>query len=190
MNGDTQTVQFKRKTIIVKKKLQYIFVLLVLASLLLGVVLVLTDLGLTLHRIQETSPALIEKLIVEITPFLPTIALKMIIYISIIFVVALVFSHRIAGPLYKIEISARRIGKGDLSYEVYYRKGDQLNSLRHAFNAMIKALKDIVIDDRKAAAEIATQLSEIALKTQDKELARKLNELSDKTSTITKRFKL
>jgi methyl-accepting chemotaxis protein len=53
-------------------------------------------------------------------------------------------SHRIAGPLFKLEQLLRLIGQGDLTVECHFRKNDELAGLGDALNEMNAALRDRV----------------------------------------------
>jgi len=56
----------------------------------------------------------------------------------------LFFSHRIAGPLYRLEKTAQAIGNGDLSAEVRLRRGDELQDFAHSMDGMAADLRALV----------------------------------------------
>ena len=58
-----------------------------------------------------------------------------------IFYVALVFSHRIAGPLPKIYQILRNIGNGQFDERLVLRKNDELKELADTINEMAAKLK-------------------------------------------------
>lgn len=60
----------------------------------------------------------------------------------IIFYGAVVFSHRIAGPLPKIYQALRDIGEGNFNIKVILRKNDELKDLADAINEMTSKLKE------------------------------------------------
>lgn len=53
----------------------------------------------------------------------------------------LIFSHKIAGPLYRFEKSVETIGAGNLNLRVRLRSQDQLQDLAHAMDEMAGDLK-------------------------------------------------
>lgn len=65
---------------------------------------------------------------------LPTILLTNLIATILIaistIVVTLFVSHKIAGPIFRLEKDIDVIAKGDLSFRVKFRKGDQLKEYR------------------------------------------------------------
>ncbi len=55
---------------------------------------------------------------------------------------ALRFSHRIAGPAYRLVQSMRRIQAGDISFRVSIRRGDHLTDVVAEFNRMLDWLNE------------------------------------------------
>ena len=68
-------------------------------------------------------------------------ALCLILITPFIFYVALVFSHRIAGPLPKIYQALRNIGNGQWDERLVLRKKDELRELADVINEMAAKLK-------------------------------------------------
>jgi len=56
-------------------------------------------------------------------------------------VVTLIMSHRIAGPIWRVEQTARAIGKGDLTCSIKLRKNDELQTLAGQMNLVTKNLR-------------------------------------------------
>lgn len=59
------------------------------------------------------------------------------------------FSHRIAGPIYRIEKHVKGIGEGELAHKVLLRSSDEIQDLAKAVNGMMAALADHVDDLKK-----------------------------------------
>ncbi len=55
--------------------------------------------------------------------------------------VGIMFSHRIAGPWYRMEVILREIAEGSLIKRVNLRKGDELQSLGEAINEVTDNLR-------------------------------------------------
>lgn len=53
---------------------------------------------------------------------------------------ALVLSHRIAGPAYRLQRSLHRVTAGDLDFRVALRRNDCFEDLSESFNEMIDAM--------------------------------------------------
>ena len=54
--------------------------------------------------------------------------------------ISVLFSHRIAGPLYRLEKNLDAIASGDLTVSTRFRGMDQLSSLADEMNAMVRSL--------------------------------------------------
>ena len=70
-----------------------------------------------------------------------TFALSLLASIPILFYGALLFSHRIAGPLPKIYKALDDIGKGQFDIVLSLRKNDELRDLADHINQMAASLK-------------------------------------------------
>ncbi len=81
---------------------------------------------------------------------LPTIILTLVsvfILVSVITVYTVIYiSHKIAGPLYKFEIIAAEIGKGNFKVHTKLRKKDELIPLQYAFEGMLKNLQGKIMN--------------------------------------------
>lgn len=53
----------------------------------------------------------------------------------------LLFSHKIAGPLYRLEKTAEAVGRGDLNLHVRLREGDELKRLAQSMDEMVQDLR-------------------------------------------------
>lgn len=53
------------------------------------------------------------------------------------------FTHKVAGPIYKMKMLLREAGKGKLSFKGRLRKGDELQDFFQAFQDMIEGLREL-----------------------------------------------
>lgn len=119
--------------------------------------------------------------------------------ISIVVLVAgisILFTHKIAGPIYKIEKTFRQImDEKDLSLRVFLRTGDELQELAEESNRLLDHLRNgLLIERQKSEAllaklehlehqltedpaqqEIVSQISDIRHRFEDHSLKFKLN---------------
>lgn len=58
--------------------------------------------------------------------------------------ISLLFSHRIAGPIFRMEKNLEEIASGDLTVNTRFRGSDQLRVLGEEMNAMVRALNHAV----------------------------------------------
>lgn len=87
--------------------------------------------------------------------------------VPILFLGAVVFSliltRRVAGPLYRLELSTEEWANGNLSWRIKFRKTDQLDDLADSANQAVQRIEDacVTIRDRNRSAQAAlVRLSE------------------------------
>jgi len=61
--------------------------------------------------------------------------------IFIIGIIVIIFSHRIAGPIYNIEQKLKKLADGEDAGSIKLRKGDEFQELAEAINKLIPMLK-------------------------------------------------
>jgi len=87
-----------------------------------------------------------------------SLAPKVVILAFIIFLGGIFLSHKIAGPIYRIERTAAAIREGDLTAIFHTRRGDDIKETTDALQEMVASLRTD-IDEIKAAS---INLDEIA----------------------------
>jgi signal transduction histidine kinase len=66
------------------------------------------------------------------------------------------FTHKVAGPVYKMKRLLRQVGKGSLRVEARLRRGDELQDFFDAFTQMVAGLREMEkrqLDDVDAAID-------------------------------------
>lgn len=147
-------IQFQRKTILIKKHLQYRYMALIFASVLLAFIIVGLDILWTVSKVVNEHP-MMQPLLEEMTGMMPLFGIKIVMYMVMVLIVSAVVSHRMAGPIFKFEKSCATVAEGDLTHRVFLRKGDQLTELQDQFNNMTGAVNEVVKEYEKFRAEAA-----------------------------------
>lgn len=182
--------RIKRHTLIIKKGLQAKFIFLVLTSVVLAICLIGWDLYYTFGRdiVRDLMDPGLYELFQETNKVL---AAKLVIYLAVVAIVTVFISHRLAGPVYRFERSARSVGAGDLTHRVHLRRGDELVDLQDEFNAMVESLQGRVAKDRHLAQRVSHQLEEI-LQAKDvpPQVLGRLRELKAEVDHLTQEFKI
>lgn len=137
----------RRRRYLVNKKLQLQFSLLLVIQagvpiILLGIVLYIVNKKylITLQRIIGEA-ALCDPSIQNILTFSMLAVVVLLITTTVLLTfIGIRFSHRIAGPLYKLEESMERLARGEKIDFIHFRKTDIVNSLSDKFNAIIARL--------------------------------------------------
>jgi len=69
----------------------------------------------------------------------PLITVVPIIFI-ILALIVIYISHRIAGPLNRLKQAMQKVGQGDFSSKLKFRKYDEIHDVADTFNAMVDEL--------------------------------------------------
>ncbi|MFH1613423.1 MAG: methyl-accepting chemotaxis protein [bacterium] len=121
-----------------------------------------------------------------------------ILLIFNIVLVAIYFSHKIAGPLYRFEWALEKIAHGDLSIKVEIRKKDAFNPFKEALNTTVETLNKFVQEDEEIVKEISEIIKELQTElkkhkdlSQEKiiYLIEKLSHIDEKANKIIHPFK-
>jgi len=80
------------------------------------------------------------------------------IYIFILAIVAvllfswriLILSHRLAGPIYRLERDLKDIAKGNFSIRIKFRKKDELKSIAEGINSILDEIEKRIVHKQEA----------------------------------------
>jgi len=160
---------FRRKKYLVKVGLQLRYMMLVLLAMLAVLVVVGWTVYFTIWKEITADPNLtMDKLVLIFEKGNAELLKKLAIIVLFVGVLSIFVSHRIAGPVYRFEKSAKVIAEGDLSLRIRLRKGDELQELADAFNQMTESLESMVFNDRRVLKRL-----EVVLKTLKEKLTTK-----------------
>ena len=156
-----------RRQLYVKKEFQFQFILKFCLILLAGVII---STGLLFFFSQDTLTSSFShsRLVIRSTAeaMLPAIITTNLISLALIIVttivVTLYISHKIAGPIFRLETELRRIGQGDLATNVSLRANDQMLAFAQRVNEMTAQLNRRVTEIRRQADEISTAAAQEA----------------------------
>lgn len=155
---------FRRRRYIIKKALQFryigiIFVLALLASIVTGYTVFATGWTILGEKLANVYP---QGRLIYIFRTVNLILIRNLLLISpLIFIMGLLFSHKIAGPVYRIEKTIDEIAKGNLALKIKLRKGDELRDLADIINIMIGNLNEHISLNKEVALKIQKALGEI-----------------------------
>ncbi len=131
----------RRRTLIVNKKVQTRMVLTLTFVPILGLIAATLAVGLLTGQVLEEARQ------AEVT--LPTLGPLFIALFSfilaagvVVVIQALRYSHRIAGPTFRIVRSLKDIRSGNLGFRVKLRKGDELEEIADELNRLIDWLAE------------------------------------------------
>ncbi len=169
-----------RKNYFIKKGLQTRFIGTVFLIIALVVVVLFCNLyffGLFLAQddTEQKYESAMTKLQEDVRDKLAgRLALLILVNITIIALISLFFSHQIAGPVYKLEMTLQKIIDGDASVRFSFRQSDKfdevadlLNDMKDGFVEPLKLVRDVNLKAlpliEEAIAKKDARVSEAAL---------------------------
>lgn len=87
--------------------------------------------------------------------------------------------HRIAGPLFSIERTIKKLSDGELSANIQIRRKDEIQDFAGEIQSMIENLRKIVSDDKEKIKQIQEALEK-----------GNIDEAKNKLATVNERLKL
>jgi len=104
-------------------------------------------------------------------------------YIITMFIICIFFSHKIAGPLYKLNMYLRKIANNESVDKMRFRKGDYFPELADSFNDAVKTLHEIRKHDFGELKKIRDYLNNLSMVLpDDKKIV--VNEINQKIDEI------
>jgi prepilin-type N-terminal cleavage/methylation domain-containing protein len=178
----------RRSNILPHKDLQYKIVIRILAVALFGIVLVGGIIYLVIWN-ELTSPAYASGQISIIHVFddvHKTLFAVIPLAIALIIWLGLFISHRIAGPLVRLNNGLRGLSEGDWpKVPMKFRKGDECHHLADQFNGMVEKVKSQVEGERKMMDTMLAEVESITVKLKqekktEQEMIKELSSLQEK----------
>ena len=191
--------KYKRHTYLIKTGLQLRYMGILVACM----ITVAASVGWIIYhtswaQIVNTPDLSLDKLYLIFEQVNSQLVWWILAFIFIIAIISIFVSHKIAGPVYRLEESTKLIASGDLTHKVHLRQGDELGDLQDAFNAMSESLSKMVYKDREVIARLAKTGENLQKKVDDEnltkesleEIAYELNAIIEELKLVTSGFKL
>lgn len=191
--------QFKRHTYLIKTGLQLRYMcMLVISMLTVAMAIGWVVYHTTWSRIINTPDLSIDKLSIIFESVNAQLVWWILGFVVIIAIISLFVSHKIAGPVYRLEESSKLIAAGDLTHKVHLRQGDELFDLQDAFNKMSDSLCSMVAKDREIIDRLAKTGESLKGKIDQKDFDKKeienvayeLNSIIEELKLVTSGFKI
>lgn len=97
------------------------------------------------------------------------------------------FSHRIAGPLYKLQKHLRAIREGLSPGKLFFRKGDYFQEIADDLNDTVEVMEETYKNDLVYLSEVNSYINNLSLVVPDDKRV-VLNEISSRLSDIQEKF--
>lgn len=103
------------------------------------------------------------------------------------FFICIFFSHKIAGPLYKLQKHLKLVRDGENPGDLSFRKGDYFQEIATDINATFAHLEDGYKNDLVYLSEVTSYINNLSLVVPDDKRV-VLNEISSRLSHMQERF--
>jgi len=155
---------FRRKRYLIKRGMQFryigiVFALVILASIVTGYTVFATGWTLLGEKLASVYPQ--GRLVYVFRTTNMALMRNLLLVSPFIFLLALIFSHKVAGPVYRIEKSIDEIAGGNLMLKVKLRKGDELKDLAEIINVMTENLRNTMAANKKISVQIQQCLGDL-----------------------------
>ncbi|MCX5692624.1 MAG: methyl-accepting chemotaxis protein [Candidatus Omnitrophica bacterium] len=154
----------RRRQYIIKKGLQFryiglVFGLALIASFVTGWTVFATGWHFLGEKLASVYPQ--GRLVYVLRATNLALVRNLLLISPLIFILGLLFSHRIAGPVYRIGKTLEDITKGNLGLRIRLREGDELVDLADTINNLTGNFNKTIILDKDIAIKIEKDLEEI-----------------------------
>jgi nitrogen fixation/metabolism regulation signal transduction histidine kinase len=147
MKDQEMTMNYPRKKILVNKPYQLGFTILMISVIFIVVVIAILTIHYSLlatliNRVYQagTMPNAKELVDLAMKPLL--IVIPVVIFLFAVLILYFIYlSHRTAGPLHQLKNAMDRVGQGDFSTRVKFRRNDNIKDVEESFNRMVENLK-------------------------------------------------
>ncbi len=155
---------FRRRKYIIQKGLQFryiglVFGLALIASIVTGWTVFATGWYFLGEKLASVYPQ--GRLIYVLRATNLALIRNLLLVSPLIFILGLLFSHRIAGPVYRISKTLEEITKGNLGLKIKLREGDELVDLADMINNLTDNINKTITSDKDIAIKIEKDLEEI-----------------------------
>lgn len=155
---------WRRRKYIIKKGLQFryiglVFTLALIASVVTGWTVFATSWHFLGEKLASVYPQ--GRLVYVLRATNLALIRNLLLISPLIFIIGLLFSHRIAGPVYRIGKTLEDISKGNLGLRIKLREGDELVDLADTINNLMENFNKTLVLDKDMVIKIEKDLEEI-----------------------------
>ncbi|MDP3791788.1 MAG: methyl-accepting chemotaxis protein [Candidatus Omnitrophota bacterium] len=163
--------RYKRKQYIVAAKFQLkyvglILILVFLTGILCSYVVYYTSMLLLGDKLANVYPQ--GRLISIVNMVNVRILLSLLLITPLVFIIGIYASHKIAGPIYRIEKFLKAMASGELSEPLTLRKNDELVALAEGINNVAESIKATIRQEREHLAKSAVSVDALRRLAQSK----------------------
>lgn len=137
--------------------------------------------------IAEKSPEIATQVKKQREVLLSLLIIWQLGFTFIVFIACIFFSHKIAGPIFKLQKFLAGIRDGNPHGELYFRKGDYFQEVADDFNDTFDGIQENQKKDFVYLSEVSAYINNLSLVVpDDKKVV--LNEINKRLNEIQERF--
>ena len=91
-----------------------------------------------------------------------SVTVQLVVFALLLYTVSLFWTHKVAGPLYRLKMTFMRLAAGDWTPMYQVRKGDQLKEIPALLNCGLEVVESIDDEIKKELIEVGSRVSELA----------------------------
>ena len=191
---------FVRRNFLIQKDFQLKYVGFLILTILAISSLVVLTVNLSIWAVVEKGISPQAQAIID--QILHNMNVLFMFEISIVLIIsvfaAIIFSHKVAGPVYRLQQAAMQVVRGDLTSSVHLRRDDELKTLSSAFNSVVDNMQVLVVKDRKLITDLSSMTDTLYSNLKDNKISqdealiliRKLNDLVGELKTLIMQYKI
>lgn len=159
-----ESIKNRRRNFYIKKRFQRNFIIkfcvLVMAASALSGAIVYALSGATVTTTFENSRLVLKSTADFILPSILMSGAVVTVIIGLAAIIITLFtSHRIAGPLYRMEKDVNEVTSGNLRISFNLRQGDELKALAQSLDSMARSLRNKVSGIKASIDDICSSVS-------------------------------
>lgn len=184
--------KYSRKIFLINPEFQLKFSfyisLLILISSLLYPITIYNLLSEIMVSMQKVNPRLFSNLSEKRGTLITVLVMWQLGFSALVFIVCIFFSHKIAGPMYKLQKFLLGKINGTEDGKLYFRKGDHFQEIAETVNNVFETIEEQKEEDLAYLNEVKTYINNLGLVVPEDKRA-VLNEINVKISEIQERYK-
>ncbi len=119
------------------------------------------------------------------------LTIRLLLLVPIILIVSVYLSHKMVGPLARLEKNIRAISKGNLQMRLRVRRRDVLQGLAQVINEMVENVEQMLSKNKNLAKEVSASIKDLQISVEKlpevpDEIREKVVKLNKEISTLCK----
>ncbi len=153
--------KFKRVQYLISKRFQLKYIgltilLMFLTSVICSYTVYYTGMAIFTEKLSQVYPQ--GRLVALLTTINYNVLLNFLLLIPLVALIGLYLSHKIAGPIYRVERYLTDMASGKLTSRISFRKGDEFTSLADKINNLTDSLRSTITNQKTSMSKIMAEL--------------------------------